>query len=245
MRVLLAVLFAALFASLTYAQSGLTSTTCPGTGCVQFQVDGARTVAFQVTGTFVGTDVFEQSNDAANWQPLWLKAPTPTRAIVGTNPAATAEVAETVPAGSRWRLRSLSVSLVTNATAGTRGPALDILDGAGNELYRGGTATQAISLNIRHTWASGISVMSSAVNGSIGPAPFDLLLLPTWQIKTLTGNIQTGDDYGAPAYVVDEEVSQTTTAGIWSGPIDGARFVRHRLSAYTSGTAFVTSSAAR
>lgn len=47
--------------------ASLTSTTCPGTGCVVVQVGTSGTIGVQLTGTFVATTQFEKTNDATNW----------------------------------------------------------------------------------------------------------------------------------------------------------------------------------
>lgn len=49
--------------------------------------------------------------------------------IVGANPAAGAEVSETVPAGETWCLLGVRVTLVTSATVATRQPILTLDDG--------------------------------------------------------------------------------------------------------------------
>lgn len=91
MRRLLAALFCAvlLWATSADAQSQsarapLTSTTCPGTGCVLLSVSGAGGVAVQVTGTFVGTLTFEGSIDGVNYVALGLLPIADTTAVTTT-----------------------------------------------------------------------------------------------------------------------------------------------------------------
>lgn len=45
----------------------LSGTTCPGSGCASFDIDGAGTLGIQITGTFSGTLQFEQTIDTTNW----------------------------------------------------------------------------------------------------------------------------------------------------------------------------------
>jgi len=244
-RFVFALCFALIPTLLLNAQSGLTSTTCPGTGCVQFQVDGARAVTFQVAGTFVATDVFEQSNDATNWQPLWLQAPTSIRSITGANPAATTEISETVPAGSRWTFKSLRAALVTNGTVATRNVQITFDDGTNTFASGGATFNQSASLTFTYFFNPGVTnAVQTSVIAQV-PIPADVVLPAGYRIRTVTSAMQSGDDWAAPQYVVSEEISQTTAVGIWSGQIEGVRYVRHRLSAFTSGTALVSASASR
>src|SRR5262245_49862512 len=51
------------------------------------------------------------------------------RSITGTQPAAGAEVSETVPTGARWELLAFTVQLVTSAAAANRLPMLTLDDG--------------------------------------------------------------------------------------------------------------------
>lgn len=76
-------LFAVLMSSPVAAQTVISETTCPGTGCDIYRVTGAG-VSFQVTGTFVGTLAFKQSNDASTWADLTVYAQGSTTGITTT-----------------------------------------------------------------------------------------------------------------------------------------------------------------
>lgn len=56
------------------ASTNLNTTTCPGSGCVVFDVTGVGTVGVQVTGTFVGTLQFEQTIDGSTYT-TWAVLP--------------------------------------------------------------------------------------------------------------------------------------------------------------------------
>lgn len=45
----------------------LSTSTCPGTGCVTYNVEGQTQLAVQVTGTFTGTLTFSTSVDGTNF----------------------------------------------------------------------------------------------------------------------------------------------------------------------------------
>lgn len=243
----LALLLIAVLTITLHAQSGLTSTTCPGTGCAVFNADGSRAVSIQVAGTFVATVVAEQSNDAINYNPLWMRAINPMRSITGTNPAAAAEISETVPVGSRWKFKGMRAVLTTSATVANRNVTLTIDDGTNTILSGGAVYNQAASAAFTYWFAPGLtnSVQTSVI-AQVPIPPTDTLILPSgYRIRTLTGALQAGDDWGAPQYLVEEEVDRTTAAGMWTAQTDGSRFIRIRLSAYTSGTALVNASASR
>jgi len=65
-------------------RAGLTSATCPGSGCLVLSVSGVGGVAVQVTGTFVGTLSFEGSIDGVNYVPLGLLPIASTSAVTST-----------------------------------------------------------------------------------------------------------------------------------------------------------------
>jgi hypothetical protein len=126
------------------------------------------------------------------------------RSVAGTDPAAGVECSETVPAGARWRLISLVVALVTDATVANRIPVLTIDDGT-TVIARGVVAAvQAASLTVQHAF-SGVGAAgaaASATNHGFLPSP--LVLSAGYRIKTVTGGFQAGDNYGPPNYLVEE-----------------------------------------
>lgn len=116
----------------------------------------------------------------------------------GTNPAAGVEISETVPANQVWQLLAIRYTLVTDATVATRAPTILFDDGT-NTIYRiAAASTQTASQTIAYNWAMSVgyekAASSSNVSGSLPP-----LLLPAgYRIRTSTGAIVAGDDYGAP-----------------------------------------------
>jgi hypothetical protein len=129
------------------------------------------------------------------------------RSITGTDPAAGAEVSETVPVGAKWRLISFSVTLVTAVAAANRSPALIIDDGTNILYYSTLHAVQTASLTRIYQYAQGSYWVSAAdANGVYQDGLPGLYLMPGWRIRTLTTNIQAADNWGAPQYSIEEYV---------------------------------------
>jgi hypothetical protein len=126
------------------------------------------------------------------------------RSITGTDPAAGAEVSETVPTNARWRLIAVQVTLVTDATVANRQPAIDLDDGALSFWRSGVGANQTASLTIRNNWGDAAGAFGSTGAPSNGLLPRDIQLVGGFRIRTSTTNLQAGDNYGAPQMLVEE-----------------------------------------
>ena len=128
--------------------------------------------------------------------------------VNGSDPAANAEISETVPAGKHWGLVSVSVALVQGITQ-TPQPIL-VLDDGVDVIFEsfGSSAAQAVSTTCRYTWApgnpftgqigSGVDVHSSA------PLPQGIVLPPGYRIRTSTLGKGANTDYGVPSLLVLE-----------------------------------------
>jgi hypothetical protein len=130
------------------------------------------------------------------------------RVILGTQPAAGAEIAETVPTNARWRLYSLTVNLVDGGGAAARFPTLAFDDGA--TIYsQVGPDTQANGAGATHkySWVAGggsTYFLGGSINlHTIGIEP-DIRLRAGHRIRTLTDSLQAGDQWGVPQYLVEE-----------------------------------------
>ncbi len=134
-----------------------------------------------------------------------LEGPGVLRQITGTDPAAGAEVSETVPTGARWRLRGIQVNLLCSATVADRYPRLITDDGTNNLTANPQPLKLVASDNLfcfwvpGHTWDTGIAVIER-VAGLAG----DALLGAGYRIRTATFGLQAGDNYGAPNLFVEE-----------------------------------------
>lgn len=130
------------------------------------------------------------------------------RSIAGTNPAAGAEIQETVPSGKWWKLLALTVQLVQGITD-TPQPILVIDDGA-NVIWEGfgSSAAQASGTTTRYTWSCG----SGTITGQVGAganvhstAPLPAIPMgPGWRVRTSTLGITATGDYGVPRLFVVE-----------------------------------------
>ena len=125
--------------------------------------------------------------------------------ILGTDPAAGVEIAQSVPAGKIWRLHALSFQLVTDVTAITREVRIVVGDGA-NIFFM---TAAGLSHTASETWRYSISNLGLV--GTIAPTtgvaliPLPLLvLLPAYTFATNTVNLQAGDDFGQPNMYVEE-----------------------------------------
>jgi hypothetical protein len=130
------------------------------------------------------------------------------RSVTGTDPAAGVEVIEAVPTNARWRLRTFTATLVTDATAVTRTVWIVLDDGA-TYLHRFYTTTgQAASLTRTYLMAdygylptaSGIYIFFNLPSG-----PY---LLQGWRISTVTSSMVAGDNWGAPQLEVEEWIEE-------------------------------------
>jgi hypothetical protein len=126
------------------------------------------------------------------------------RSVTGTNPAAGAEVSETVPTGARWRLRGLRAQLVTDATVATRRVHLVVDDGTNTLIDQALADTQTASLTRNYNLAPYQYAPAAAAAEIYGPLPGDLVLRPGWRVRTATDNLAVGDNWGAPQLYVEE-----------------------------------------
>lgn len=126
------------------------------------------------------------------------------RSIVGTDPAAGVEIAETVPTGARWRLRSFAFTLVASVAVANRTPVLTIDDGA-NVVWEVATnIAQTASQTAKYRAGVGVPFTTFGALAYLLPLPGDFMLAAGWRIRTVTGALDGGDNYGPPVYTVEE-----------------------------------------
>jgi hypothetical protein len=121
--------------------------------------------------------------------------------LVGTDPAAGAEISQTVPAGEYWTLTSVLAQLVTSATVANRRVHLIVDDGTNVVANYTAAADQAASATVTYTWDGGGADATAVRDGvaSSGQLPIGLQLRrPGWRIRTLTSAIDVGDNWGPP-----------------------------------------------
>ena len=125
--------------------------------------------------------------------------------ILGSNPAAGAEISETVPSGRLWVLKSMSFELVTDANVGTRRVHVVLNDAVGQKIECFGTIDQAASLTRQYSCALYGSVPDETDGTTnIILLPHEAYITGLGSITTETKNIQTGDNFTAPKYTIEE-----------------------------------------
>jgi hypothetical protein len=126
------------------------------------------------------------------------------RTIIGTTPAAGAEITETTPTNAMWQLMLFSNTFTTSAAGGNRSLQYIIDDGA-NELYRISTVVnEGPSLTFKNQLSpNGINI-GDVGNNSLDALPIPLIMMPGYRVRTLTSGIQAGDQYSAVHYQVKE-----------------------------------------
>lgn len=129
------------------------------------------------------------------------------RSITGTNPAAGAEITETVPTNALWRLYGLNVSFTADATVATRQAIFEITDGA-NAIVRTPSHV-GMTAGLGYRVQFGNYGTQNAITGSATYAvtPLDIRILAGYVIRTSTVSLQAGDDYGTPQYYVEEWIN--------------------------------------
>jgi hypothetical protein len=126
------------------------------------------------------------------------------RTIIGTNPAAGAEISETVPANTRWRLISLHANLTTSAVVANRVVHVQLDDGANLFFQSDPNENQPASSLFGYNFTSGPLLNSALSQQVMLPLPLTPLLGPGYRIRTLTAALDGGDDWNAPVYLVEE-----------------------------------------
>lgn len=133
-----------------------------------------------------------------------VSSPARIRSITGSDPAAGAEISETVPTGARWRLLSFQATLTTDGTAANRQPTIRLDDGT-SEFFRSGVNRNHVaSTAIAYAWAIGLGAFGDSANAVVGMLPSHPMLLAGFRIRTNAAAIQAGDNWGAPQLLVEE-----------------------------------------
>ena len=124
--------------------------------------------------------------------------------VVGSDPAAGQEASVTVPAGDVWVPIILLFELITDATTATRLMTTMISDAQGRVITRiayPGGGRPANQINRLSLYGAAINIDTGAYGMSM-PLPLGLVLLPGYSVKTVTPNLQAGDNYSAPVFTV-------------------------------------------
>lgn len=123
-------------------------------------------------------------------------------------PAAGSELSITVPGGKIWTPLALTVQFVTSATVGQRAPSLTYDDQSAVFVWV--SPNEPIVENGSQTYcfyAEAPPSQQDALNLVVNHPLPALPLLPGTRIRTLTNNLQAGDNYNSPVlYVAEDEL---------------------------------------
>lgn len=126
------------------------------------------------------------------------------RMVGGVDPAPGAEVQFTVPANARWRLQSVRLVLVTDATAVNREADLVIDDGVNLLLIIEPPALQGANGTRGYNYGADFPSLNALTQEFLIPLPVGLILLGGYRIRTVTAAIVAGDNYGPARLLVEE-----------------------------------------
>jgi hypothetical protein len=143
-----------------------------------------------------------------SWPGAVLQRPTDgagiRRGIVGTTPAAGADISETVPANTRWQLLALRASLTTAVAAANRFPGFKIFVNGSVTFLAHANAAQVASTTDAYSIGIGLPFYSDTIGGFIIPFPTLVILNSGDLINSDTVAIQAADQWTAPVYEVIE-----------------------------------------
>lgn len=130
------------------------------------------------------------------------------RTITGTNPAAGAEISETVPTNTRWKLRSVIFALSTDATVASRQVKMRIDDGASRLYEVVADQDQVASENRTYYVIPGMGYTPRAYADFFVGYPADVVLLQGFRLVTATANLKAADDFGSPTMYIEEWIEE-------------------------------------
>ncbi len=133
-----------------------------------------------------------------------LEGPGAIRSIVGTDPAAGAEISETVPTNARWRLIAFTSTLVNSAAVANRRLRLVHDDGANIYCNAFSTLLLPAGSTTTVTWGDSYPLVENTDQQITAPLPAQDMLRAGSRIRTITTNFQAGDNWAAPIYLVEE-----------------------------------------
>jgi len=174
---------------------------------VRVQIIRGRDTSATVLGSIVQGYVTGNQDRAWPGSPLEgaLEGDGYWRLVVGTTPAPGAEVFETVPTGARWELCGLETQLTSNAAAVTRIPNFVVASNAGFHVRVPPAGTSpANELRYYHWYAGLARVLSADADIIVSDLPAALILLAGHTLGTATSNLQAGDSFSAPRFIVRE-----------------------------------------
>lgn len=133
------------------------------------------------------------------------------RVFTGTNPAAGSQFLEVVPAGFVWRIVSIQAIFVADATVISRIVKLS-MDGGAVPRFYSSEANIGHPANITDYYIWSISGRTGITATFLAAGMFDLLIAladglylgPGMRFFSEVVNMQAGDDWDAPQFLVEE-----------------------------------------
>lgn len=170
-------------------------------------VRGAVNGAVQPLATLLQGYVTDTQRRGWPGSPLELSTEGPgvLLSVTGADPAAGVEISETIPANARRELLAVRFVLVADATAISRSVTLAIDDGA--NIFYSGASHDAQTASQTLTYSAGAGITAARVPAALHveiPLPNRVRLSAGFRFRTVTGNLQAGDNFGAPQYLVEE-----------------------------------------
>jgi hypothetical protein len=133
-----------------------------------------------------------------------VEGPGYTLNITGFSSGAGYEQSWTVAASQRWQAFTVVLALTTSAAAATRQVHLHILSGATVLCDIPSETTQAASLTYTYYFGP-FGYAPAPVGTNVYVAlPGVLPVMAGWKIATLTDNLQSGDQYSTPSFMVSQ-----------------------------------------
>lgn len=147
---------------------------------------------------------FVSDGFAAGWPPgriaPVLEAPGNPRPVAGVDPAAGAEMSIAVPTNSLREHRAVRVELVTDATAANRQVQLELVNVV--TVWRSEAFdAQTASLSRFYNWCVGGEFSAAPALGNYNGYIPALILSAGGLLRTVTAQLQAGDNYGAPSFL--------------------------------------------
>jgi len=137
--------------------------------------------------------------------------------LTGTDPAAGAELSQTVPSGERWKLLTLWARLVTSVTAADRYPRLVVDDGTNWLWITDPSAAHTANTAMSYTVGAGQPRQADVYAARVWAYPEDLWLLPGYRLRTDTPSLQAGDDWEAPQLLLAKWVYPRNGVNLYDG----------------------------
>jgi hypothetical protein len=130
---------------------------------------------------------------------VWLK-----RLVSGADPGAGVEISVGVAPGRLWVVYAVRFRLVADATVATRTVGITIDDGTTVFYEAVATPTQVAGETLDYTFSTAAFAQGTAARRGAGVLYSPCVMYRGWFLRTLTQNLQAGDNFGAPVLLVDE-----------------------------------------